>query len=131
MGLPTHRNLKKMAARFPGACRRSPCSNRIAVGDPIYFSHEHGAFCQACGAEEAKRRSAYGVARSSDAARRRRERKEGERVLSHVQRHGALPAWWVETRTSAEEAGRWLPSFIRQAAERTGALAPCGCAGCP
>lgn len=132
MSAPTHRNLKKMTARYAGSCRRSPCSNRIAVGDAIYFSNEHGAYCQACGAEEAQRRSAFAASRSSDRARRVRERKDGERVLDHVRRHGALPAWWVETRPSASEAAMWLPSFTKQAAawSLSDALEPCGCVMC-
>lgn len=131
MGVPTHRNLKKMTARFPGPCRRSPCSTRIAVGDAIYFSSETGAYCQACGAEVAKARSSFGAAKSSDRARRIRERREGERVVSHVRRHGTLPAWWVATRPDAREASMWLPSLLKRAAE-TGErdTEPCDCREC-
>jgi len=126
-----HPSLAKVTARHAGPCNRYPCVNRIAPGDPIYYSRATGAYCQPCGAEEAKARSAHAAAKSADASRRRTAAKNHQRVLAHVRAHGEVPAWWLEGRGDAGFVDFFLAQFREEAGREPKTVrAPCDCAAC-
>jgi hypothetical protein len=125
-----HANLAKMTARFAGTCQDSPCSNRIAVGDAIYYSRDKGALCQDCGARIAKARSAFGLAKKADAKAKRDAAKDEARLYAYIRAHDSLPAWWIATRRSETEAAMWLDVLRPRAAIKGAMDVACDCEKC-